>query len=224
MACMRHSASMNSTTSFRFVWQRSVHHCSLFSIFDFISLSIDTGRCLWYYAGFATEIMYRKTSNISRTLVGNKNVDHRDVVGASPVGAAPTTSSRIRQRQPQDSTRIFGAPYIRELTVVDLGSACNSSDPWTSIICHMLLIWPHSSFKYFWRSLKHIIIDYIDVILKNYPWHVQIYNTWSYIISLRGLCKAICFIHKGHVEQTEACVMSQRIRIDNVVKWALVCL
>ena len=36
---------------------------------------------------------YCKTSNISHTLVGNKIVDHSDVVGASPVGAAPTTSS-----------------------------------------------------------------------------------------------------------------------------------
>ena len=36
---------------------------------------------------------YRKTSNISRTLVGNKIVDNSDVVGASPVGAAPATSS-----------------------------------------------------------------------------------------------------------------------------------
>ena len=36
---------------------------------------------------------YRKTSNISGTLVGNKIVDHSDVVGASPVGAAPTSSS-----------------------------------------------------------------------------------------------------------------------------------
>ena len=36
---------------------------------------------------------YRQISNISRTLVGNKIVDHADVVGASPVGAAPTTSS-----------------------------------------------------------------------------------------------------------------------------------
>ena len=32
-------------------------------------------------------------SHISRTLVGNEIVDHSDVVGASPVGAAPTTSS-----------------------------------------------------------------------------------------------------------------------------------
>ena len=31
--------------------------------------------------------------DISRTLVGNKIVDNSDVVGASPVGAAPTTSS-----------------------------------------------------------------------------------------------------------------------------------
>ena len=36
---------------------------------------------------------YRKVSNIRRTLVDNKIVDHSDVVGASPVGAAPTTSS-----------------------------------------------------------------------------------------------------------------------------------
>ena len=38
-------------------------------------------------------VKYRKTSNKRRTLVGNKIVDHSDVVGASPVGAAPTTSS-----------------------------------------------------------------------------------------------------------------------------------
>ena len=37
--------------------------------------------------------MYCKTSSIGRTLVSNIFVDHSDVVGASPVGAAPTTSS-----------------------------------------------------------------------------------------------------------------------------------
>ena len=36
---------------------------------------------------------YRQVSNIRRTLVGNKIVDHSDVDGASPVDAAPTTSS-----------------------------------------------------------------------------------------------------------------------------------
>ena len=38
-------------------------------------------------------IYHRKTSNKSRTLVGNKIVDNSDVVGAAPFGAAPTTSS-----------------------------------------------------------------------------------------------------------------------------------
>ena len=38
-------------------------------------------------------VINRKTSNIRGTLVGNNIVDHSDVVGASPVGAAPTTSS-----------------------------------------------------------------------------------------------------------------------------------
>ena len=32
--------------------------------------------------------IYRQVSNIRHTLVGNKIVDHSDVVGASPVGAA----------------------------------------------------------------------------------------------------------------------------------------
>ena len=36
---------------------------------------------------------YPQVSNIRRTLVGNNIVDHSDVVGASPVGAAPTSSS-----------------------------------------------------------------------------------------------------------------------------------
>ena len=36
---------------------------------------------------------YRQVSNIRRTLIGNEIVDNSDVVRASPVGAAPTTSS-----------------------------------------------------------------------------------------------------------------------------------
>ena len=36
---------------------------------------------------------YRQFSNIRCTLAGYKIVDHSDVAGASPVGAAPTTSS-----------------------------------------------------------------------------------------------------------------------------------
>ena len=36
---------------------------------------------------------YSQTSNMSHTLIGNKIVDHSDVVGGSPVSAAPPTSS-----------------------------------------------------------------------------------------------------------------------------------
>ena len=46
----------------------------------------------WRYRKLLLVDTYRKTSNISRTLVGNNSV-HSDVVGVSPVGAAPTTSS-----------------------------------------------------------------------------------------------------------------------------------
>ena len=41
---------------------------------------------------WATEKTYT-VFNIKRTLVSNKIIDHSDVVGASPVGAAPTISS-----------------------------------------------------------------------------------------------------------------------------------
>ena len=47
----------------------------------------------WNYLSIPSiKMIYRKVFNISRTLVGNKIVDHSDVVGASPVGATPTTS------------------------------------------------------------------------------------------------------------------------------------
>ena len=36
---------------------------------------------------------YHQTSNISHTLVAKKIVDHTDIVGASPVGFAPSPSS-----------------------------------------------------------------------------------------------------------------------------------
>ena len=42
---------------------------------------------------FHSHCQYRQVSNIRRTIVGNQIVDCSDVVGASPVGAAPTTSS-----------------------------------------------------------------------------------------------------------------------------------
>ena len=38
---------------------------------------------------------YRQASNISRTLVSNNIVDHWNVVGVSPIGAAQTTPFSI---------------------------------------------------------------------------------------------------------------------------------
>ena len=51
------------------------------------------GPLLLTWINFNPSIDYRQVSNIRRTLEDNKIVDHSDVVGASPVGAAPTTSS-----------------------------------------------------------------------------------------------------------------------------------
>ena len=46
-----------------------------------------------FYAGLDQFLGYRQTSNIRCILVGNELVDHSDVVGAAPVGTAPSTSS-----------------------------------------------------------------------------------------------------------------------------------
>ena len=47
------------------------------------------GRHMWLCLALCClgyVVIYRKTSNIWRTLVGDKIVDHSHVVGASPVG------------------------------------------------------------------------------------------------------------------------------------------
>ena len=36
---------------------------------------------------------YRQNYDINRISIGNRNVDHSDVVGAAPTGDAPTTST-----------------------------------------------------------------------------------------------------------------------------------
>ena len=66
---------------------------SLFKPYNFRMEEIEGFR---YRAKVISDVdleKYRQVSNIRHTLVGNKIADHSDVVGASPVGAAPTTSS-----------------------------------------------------------------------------------------------------------------------------------
>ena len=76
-------------------------------------------------------VNYHQTSNTSHTLVGNKIIDHSDVIGASPVGADPTTSSfstqhlrfqwigqrQTARRDKKHSVWQFCVSYIRDLTV-----------------------------------------------------------------------------------------------------------
>ena len=69
------------------------------SAIRFLDISLSILHNIWWLSlgsinGWGHHLKgYHQTSNISHTLVGNKLVDHLDVVGASPVGAAPTTSS-----------------------------------------------------------------------------------------------------------------------------------
>ena len=69
-------------------------HC-LYLHHNVVYYAILALECLFKLHDFGTTTMdiYRQVSNIRPTLVGNWIVDHSDVVGASPVGAAPTTSS-----------------------------------------------------------------------------------------------------------------------------------
>ena len=49
------------------------------------------------------DLSYHEISNISRTLGGNRSVDHSDTVGASPVQLDP--HSRLYRRFSQDWTK-----------------------------------------------------------------------------------------------------------------------
>ena len=93
--------------------------------------------------GFDSKQTYRKTSNIRRTWEGNKIVDHSDVVGASPVGAAPTTSSfstdhlssmdwaKTTVRRDENHSR-FGiwCSYIRDLMVLSSNGSISGHVAW----------------------------------------------------------------------------------------------
>ena len=71
----------------------------------FFSLS---SWCFAIYSLFHTDLTYHQVSSIRCTWVGNDIVDHSDVVRASPVGAAPPTSSF--------STEHLGSIYCAKTT------------------------------------------------------------------------------------------------------------
>ena len=67
------------------IWYAQLHTLSAVVKFDKYIMP-------WKFMGNAF-CNYRETSNINHTLIGNKIVNNSDVVGASPVDAAPSTSS-----------------------------------------------------------------------------------------------------------------------------------
>ena len=67
-------------------WQK----CGCKHFGNHVSFCCNCPKVLW---------KYRKTSNISGTLVGNKIVDHSDVVGASPWHLASRDSAKKAARQ-----------------------------------------------------------------------------------------------------------------------------
>ena len=91
-----------------FLYQFFVKNVMLSYLYIFIS-------CRLFVCFHKSSWAYHKPSNISRILVENKTIDPSDVVGASHVGDAPTTSSFptlhlvqwIGQRQLQDETKII---------------------------------------------------------------------------------------------------------------------
>ena len=103
---------------YRYPWAGCIevfHRYNLFQAcniqYHYNSDRVDTSSCeerysLYFFILFCNKCWpqnflwistYRKTTNISRTLLGNQIVDHWHVVGASPVGAAPTATSLSTQ-------------------------------------------------------------------------------------------------------------------------------
>ena len=93
-------------------------------------------------------LTFPQTSDLSRALEGNRIVDHSDVVGASPVGAAPTTSSfwtyqlastycskTTARREEKRLIPLIWKAYIRCLTVICIVVCAKTR--WNNIDCHI---------------------------------------------------------------------------------------
>ena len=102
---------------------------------------------------------YHQTSNISRTLVGNKRVYHSDVVGASPVGAAPTTQKQLQDETRNISVLGFDAPYIFiSLMVIVI-----------IVPCPLARWWRKTAYRHWWDCCRGTLlcshVHYSDVIM-----------------------------------------------------------
>ena len=104
-------------------------------------------QCVNWLAPGRCDTNYCQTSNISRTLLEYRIVDHSDVVGAPPVGAAPTTSSfstnplvsldrekTTARRCKNQLSFLIWCTYIRYLTVVQYLNTCYGSSSWVFLV------------------------------------------------------------------------------------------
>ena len=90
----------------------------LFDCYDPMVARLTTKHFAYWKSGLIVIDTYRKTSNIRRTLIGNKIIDYSDIVGASPVGAAPTTSSFLTSHlASRDSAKTVARQYDNFLGV-----------------------------------------------------------------------------------------------------------
>ena len=95
-AYMRHSTSMNAmlrkSLNFISIHDNRCTYTTEVSVPDSKDHGANMGRTLEGHLFASFFLSYRQVSIIRRTLVGNKNVDPSDVVGAAPVSAQITSS------------------------------------------------------------------------------------------------------------------------------------
>ena len=98
-----------------------------------------------------TKKTHREVYNISRTLVGNKIVDHADVVGASPVGATPTTKFHPTFHHGCNQLSKLGLRLIR---VSKRGKKTTPANHRMCMFHHDVIKWKHC--PHYWPFVRGI--------------------------------------------------------------------
>ena len=84
---------------------------------------------------------YHRTCNISCNLFGNKFFDYSDVFGASPVGAAPTTSSFLASLALMDWAKTNSNTRRKTFKFLDLVPPIVEAWWWVKLISAIALAW-----------------------------------------------------------------------------------
>ena len=168
-------------------------------VLSFLSLNNSSKHVLinTFFSFVNAFFSYPQICNIRPRLVGNIMVDHADIVGASPVGIAPTTYTSILNLTPglnglgkdnyktRRETFKFGirCAYIRGLAVLCF-SMCELYIPFTLFVVFIL------SYGHLFRPLTtHCLILYVNVRPPNYFTmsiiHTTLYREklWAYFMN-----------------------------------------